>query len=144
MSNDIPVRSTQHSQGGGWAAMIVPADLARVLSGLLQIADPTVLVGTMTNQHGYICTGLDRAPTQINRDFGPVWGIGEWLMPAFMAKICPQATPKLREKVAAEITAIFASVYTNEVSFSEVLEPDAIAAFGRKATGEKHLIRSQK
>ena len=42
------------------------------------------------------------------------------------------------------LSSTFASVYSNEVSLSEVLDPDAIAAFGRKATGEKYLICPQK
>ena len=72
------------------------------------------------------------------------WGMGGWLMPAFMAKIGPEAGQKLREKVAAEITTTFASEYSTEVSLSEVLDPEAIAAFGKKATGEKYLICPQK
>ncbi len=100
--------------------------------------------GSTTHKQVYIYGGLDRSPTQIDRNFGLAWGIGGWLMPWFMAKIGPQAAQKLREKVAAEITTTFASVYSNEVSLSEVLDLDAIVAFGRKATGEKYLICPQK
>ena len=42
------------------------------------------------------------------------------------------------------LSSTFASVYSNEVSLSEVLDPDAIVAFGKKATGEKYLICPQK
>ena len=72
------------------------------------------------------------------------WGIGGWLMPGFMTKIGPEVAQKLREKVAAEITTTFASVYSNQVSLDEVLDLDSIAAFSRKATGEKYLICPQK
>ena len=100
--------------------------------------------GSTTHKQVYIYGGLDRSPTQIDRNFGLAWSIGGWLMPWFMAKIGPEAAQKLREKVAAEITTTFASVYSNEVSLSEVLDPAAIAAFGRKATGDKYLICPQK
>ncbi len=100
--------------------------------------------GSTTHKQVYIYGGLERSPTQIDRTFGMAWGIGGWLMPWFMAKIGPEAAQKLREKVAAEITTTFASVYSNEVSLSEVLDLDSIAAFGRKATGEKYLICPQK
>ena len=100
--------------------------------------------GSTTHKQVYIYGGLDRSPTQIDRAFGLAWGIGGWLMPSFMAKIGLEAGQKLREKVAAEITTTFASVYSNEVSLSEVLDPGSIAAFGRKATGEKYLICPQK
>lgn len=100
--------------------------------------------GSSTHKQVYIYGGLDRSPTRIARDFGLAWGIGGWLMPWFMTKVGPEVAQKLREKVAAEITTTFASVYSNEVSLSEVLDPAAIAAFGKKATGEKYLIRPQK
>lgn len=100
--------------------------------------------GSSTHKQVYIYGGLDRAPTQISRDFGLAWGIGGWLMPWFMTKIGPEAAQRLRVKVAGEITTTFASVYSTEVSLSEVLDPVTIAAFGKKATGEKYLIRPQK
>ena len=96
--------------------------------------------GSTAHKQVYIYGALDRSPTQINRDFGLAWGMGGWLMPTFMAKIGPEAAQKLREKVAAEITTTFASEYSHEVSLGEVLDPEAIAAFGKKATGEKYLI----
>jgi NADPH2:quinone reductase len=72
------------------------------------------------------------------------WGVGGWLMPWFLVKIGPEAAQKLREKVAAEIKTTFASAYSKEISLGDVLDPDSIAAFGKKATGEKYLIRPQK
>ncbi len=126
--------------GGTLASQIIAAmETAQARSG--SAVGP---YGSTTHKQVYIYGGLDRAPTQIDRAFGLAWGIGGWLMPSFMAKIGPEAGQKLREKVAAEITTTFASVYSNEVSLSEVLDLDSIAAFGRKATGEKYLICPQK
>lgn len=58
--------------------------------------------------------------------------------------IGPEAGQRLRERVAREIKTTFASHSTNEVSLAEALRPDAIAAYGRQATGEKYLIRPNK
>lgn len=126
--------------GGSLASQIIAAmETAQARSG--NAVGP---YGSTTHKQAYIYGGLDRSPTQIDRDFGLAWGMGGWLMPAFMAKIGPEAAQKLREKVAVEITTTFASVYSNEVSLSEVLDPAAITAFGKKATGEKYLICPQK
>ena len=41
---------------------------------------------------------------------------------------------------AAELTTTFASRYTREVSLAGALSPEAIAVYGKRATGEKYLI----
>ena len=126
--------------GGSLASQILAAmEVAQVRTG--SAVGP---YGSAAHKQVYIYGMLDRSPTQNNRDFGMAWGRGGWLMPAFMAKIGREAGQKLREKVAAEITTTFASEYSTEVSLSEVLDPEAIAAFGKKATGEKYLICPQK
>ncbi len=100
--------------------------------------------GSDVHKQVYIYGGLDRGPTVLNRNFGMAWGIGGWLLPPFLAKIGPEAAQKLRERVAAEIKTTFASHYTREVSLAEVLSLDAIAQYGKQATGEKYLINPQK
>jgi NADPH2:quinone reductase len=42
--------------------------------------------------------------------------------------------------VVAELKTTFASHYTRELSLAEVLDLEVIAAYNRKATGEKFLI----
>jgi NADPH2:quinone reductase len=91
----------------------------------------------------YIYGGLDRGPTILNRNFGTAWGIGGWLLPPFLAKIGQDAAQQLRERVAREIKTTFASHYTREVSLTEALSLDAIAEYGKQATGEKYLINPQ-
>jgi NADPH2:quinone reductase len=96
--------------------------------------------GSDVHKQVYIYGGLDRSPTVLNRNFGMAWGLGGWLLPPFLARIGADAAQKLRERVAAEITTTFASDYTREVTLAEVLSLQAIAQYGKQATGEKYLV----
>ncbi len=100
--------------------------------------------GSTVHKQVYIYGGLDRSPTELNRAFGMAWGLGGWLLTPFLQKIGPQAAQKLRERVASEIKTTFASTYTKEVSLAEALSLDAIAVYGKQATGEKFLINPNK
>ncbi len=100
--------------------------------------------GSTTHKQVYIYGGLDRSPTTFNRAFGMAWGIGGWLLTPFLTKIGPEETEKLRQRVAAEVNTTFASSYTSEVSLAEVLTLEAIAIYGKQATGEKYLINPNK
>ena len=100
--------------------------------------------GSTTHKQVYIYGGLDRSPTELNRNFGMAWGIGGWLLTPFLQKIGPEAAQKLRERVAAEVKTTFASTYTKEVSLAEALTLPAIAVYGKQATGEKYLINPNK
>ncbi len=99
--------------------------------------------GSDVYKHVYIYGGLDRSPTILNRNFGMAWGLGGWLLPPFLARIGPEAAQKLRERVAAEIKTTFASHYTAEVGLAKALSLEAIAVYGKQATGEKYLITPQ-
>jgi hypothetical protein len=68
------------------------------------------------------------------------WGIGGWLMTWFMDRIGPHEVARLRQRVAAELTTIFASNVTAEISLAEALAVDTIRAYTRRATGEKYAI----
>jgi hypothetical protein len=61
-----------------------------------------------------------------------------------MQKIGPQDAQRLRDRVAAELTTTFASHYTAEISLAHALSPDVIAAYSKRATGEKYLITPNK
>jgi NADPH2:quinone reductase len=100
--------------------------------------------GSTIHKQVYIYGGLDRSPTEITRNFGMAWGIGGWLLTAFLRKIGPEAAQKLRERVAAEIKTTFASRYTRTVSLAEALQLDAISVYSKQATGEKYLINPHK
>jgi NADPH:quinone reductase len=100
--------------------------------------------GSTTHKQVYIYGGLDRGPTEFNRTFGMAWGIGGWLLTAFLQKIGLEAAQKLRERVAAEIKTTFASTYTKEVSLAETLRIEEIAVYSKQATGQKYLINPNK
>ena len=100
--------------------------------------------GSTTHKQVYIYGGLDRGPTELIRGFGMAWGVGGWLLTAFLQKIGPEAAQKLRERVAAEIKTTFASQYTKEVSLAEAMRLEEIAIYGKQATGQKYLINPNK
>jgi NADPH2:quinone reductase len=100
--------------------------------------------GSTVHKQVYIYGGLERSPTEFNRAFGMAWGIGGWLLTPFLQKIGREEAEKLRQRVAAEVKTTFASSYTREVSLAEALSADAIAVYGKQATGEKFLINPNK
>jgi NADPH2:quinone reductase len=96
--------------------------------------------GSTTHKQVYIYGGLDTRPTEIVRDFGMTWSMGGWLLFPFLQKAGPATAERLKQRVAAELKTTFASHYTKQVSLAEALQPDAIAAYGKRSTGEKYLI----
>ena len=100
--------------------------------------------GSTTFKQVYIYGGLDTRPTELVRDFGMTWGMGGWLLFPFLQKTEPAAVQKLKQRVADEIKTTFASHYTKEVSLVEALQPDALAAYGKRSTGTKYLINPSK
>jgi NADPH2:quinone reductase len=100
--------------------------------------------GSTTHKQVYVYGGLDPSPTEVVRNFGMAWGIGGWLVTPFLQKIGNAAAQKLRERVVSELKTTFASTYSVEVSLAETLTLDAIAGYGKRATGEKYLVRPNK
>jgi NADPH:quinone reductase-like Zn-dependent oxidoreductase len=96
--------------------------------------------GSSVHKQVYIYGGLDRGPTELARSFGMAWGIGGWLLTPFLARVGPDKTAELRDRVGAGITTTFASRYTGQVTLAGALSPEAIAVYGRQATGQKYLI----
>jgi NADPH:quinone reductase len=96
--------------------------------------------GSAVHKQVYLYGSLDRGVTELTRDFGMAWGIGGWLLPPFLGRIGPEATGRLRQRVANEIKTIFASHYTREVSLADALSLEAIGVYGQQSTGEKFLI----
>ncbi|HEX4448600.1 MAG TPA: zinc-binding dehydrogenase [Polyangiaceae bacterium] len=100
--------------------------------------------GSTTHKQVYLYGSLDFGPTELVRNFGMAWGIGGWLVTPFLQKIGGAAARKLQERVALELKTIFASSYSGELSLAEALSTDAIAGYGKRATGEKYLVTPQK
>jgi NADPH2:quinone reductase len=100
--------------------------------------------GSTTHKQVYLYGMLDTRPTEFTRSFGMAWGMGGWLLFPFLQKIGKVDAQRLRERVAAELKTTFASHYTQVVSLAEALQPKAVAAYGKRATGEKYLINPNK
>jgi NADPH:quinone reductase-like Zn-dependent oxidoreductase len=100
--------------------------------------------GSNVHKQVYVYGTLDPAPIELNRAFGMAWGVGGWLLFPFLMKIGRPDGQKLRERVVSELKTTFASHYTKVVSLQEVLDPANIAAYAKRATGEKFLINPNK
>ncbi len=100
--------------------------------------------GSTVHKQVYVYGSLDMRPTELVRSFGMAWSVGGWLLFPFLQKIGPEATQKLKDRVVAELKTTFASHYTRVVSLREALQLDNIAAYAKRATGEKFLIDPSK
>ncbi|MGQ3049178.1 MAG: alcohol dehydrogenase catalytic domain-containing protein [Niveispirillum sp.] len=99
--------------------------------------------GTDVFKQLYIYGTLDLAPTVLDRWVGFAWSIGGWLLTHRLRQLGPDGEAKLLKRVSRELTTTFASQYTAALGLRNVLQPDAIRAYGRKATGGKYLITPQ-
>jgi NADPH:quinone reductase-like Zn-dependent oxidoreductase len=100
--------------------------------------------GSNVYKQVYIYGGLDTRPIELNRAFGMMWGVGGWLLFPFLQKIGTADAMKLRQRVAAELKTTFASHYSQVVSLQEALQLPNVAAYAKRATGEKYLINPNK
>ena len=118
--------------------------VSQILGGMETVASAAAQsysrYGSTVHKQVYIYGGLDIGPTELTRSFGMSWGVGGWLVSDFLRKVGPETVARLRARVAAEITTIFASRYTRTLSLAELLDPLVMAAYNRKATGEKYLL----
>jgi len=100
--------------------------------------------GSTVHKQVYIYGSLDRGPTELARNFGFAWSVGGWLLMPFLQKIGNADAQKLRERVARELKTTFASHFDSELSLAEALSLEAIAVYGKQATGAKALINPNK
>jgi len=96
--------------------------------------------GSTTHKQVYLYGRLDTRPTEFVRNFGMAWGMGGWLLFPFLQKIGPAAAEALKQRIAAELKTTFASRYAQSVSLTGMLQLDSIAAYNKRATGEKFLV----
>ncbi|WP_423602243.1 zinc-binding dehydrogenase [Sphingomonas sp. MS122] len=96
--------------------------------------------GSTTMKQVYIYGGLNMAPTEITRGFGMQWAVGGWLLTPYLQSAGMEEVVRMRAKVAAEIRTTFASSYTSRITLDQAVQPDIIAAYNRRATGQKYLI----
>ena len=100
--------------------------------------------GSSVHKQVYIYGSLDTGPVELARSYGMAWGVGGWLLTPFLQKIGRPDQIRLRERVANSLKTTFASHYTQTVSLQEALDPKNIAAYAKRATGEKFLINPSK
>lgn len=100
--------------------------------------------GSSVHKQVYVYGALDIRPIELPRGFGMAWGVGGWLLTPFLQKIGPADIGRLRQRVVSELKTTFASHYTKVVSLPEALDPANVAAYAKRATGEKFLINPNK
>ena len=100
--------------------------------------------GSSVHKQVYVYGGLNTGPIELTRNYGMAWGVGGWLLTPFLQKTDPARVKELRERVVRGLKTTFASHYTKVVSLPEALDPKNIAAYGKRATGEKFLINPNK
>jgi NADPH:quinone reductase-like Zn-dependent oxidoreductase len=100
--------------------------------------------GSTVHKQVYIYGRLSLGPTELGRDFGMAWGVGGFLLTPFLIKVGMADAMKLRTRVANELKTTFASHYAKVISLQEALQPQNIAAYNKRATGEKYLINPNK
>jgi NADPH:quinone reductase-like Zn-dependent oxidoreductase len=97
--------------------------------------------GSSKHKQVYLYGTLDAQPTVVNRRFGMAWGIGGWLMTWRLQSFGETVTARMRERVANELATTFASHYSERITLAQLLDPDTIRRFARRATGEKYLLQ---
>ena len=100
--------------------------------------------GSTTHKQVYIYGGLDRGPTEFDRNFGMAWGMGGWLLFPFLQKIGPEAAQKLRERVAAELKTTFASHYAKGCRWPRRCSSTRSPSTASTPPAKKYLINPNK
>ncbi len=100
--------------------------------------------GSTTHKQVYIYGSLNTGAVELTRNYGMAWGVGGWLLTPFLQKIGRPDQVRLRERVVNSLKTTFASHYTKTISLAEALDLATIAAYNKRATGEKYLIAPNK
>lgn len=123
--------------GGGQLASDILTVMERVASKDVKGLNT---YGSSVHKQVYLYGALDTSPTRLVRSYGMSWGVGGWLMPIQLERFGPEIALSMRERVAHEITGIFASQYTRHLSLTDMLDPEIARAYVAKKTGEKFLV----
>lgn len=110
------------------------------MESALRRTGPYSLYGSSVRKQVYVYGRLDTRPLQVDLGIGMAWQVGGWLLTHFLNGLDADAAARLRTRVATELTSTFASEYGGEIPLSDVLRPDAVAAYARRGTGQKYLI----
>lgn len=96
--------------------------------------------GSTTHKQVYLYGQLDVSSTVLARTYGMSWGVGGWLVAPILNKIGPERVASLRNRVAEELGTTFASHFTQEISFKELLSANIAKQYAARKTGEKYLL----
>ena len=97
--------------------------------------------GSTVHKQVYIYGGLDPSPTLLRRDFGMAWSLGGWLTSHQLATIGVEGVEALKARIVRELTTTFASHFSRTLTLEEMLDPANLVAAGKRATGEKVLLK---
>jgi NADPH2:quinone reductase len=122
--------------GGRLASQILTAMEAAAAAKMTNFS----VYGSSTFKQVYIYGGLDVGPTELTRNFGFSWSVSGFLLTPFLMKAGPEVVGRLRKRVVDELKTTFASHYTRTISLKQALDPQIIAQYAKRATGEKFLI----
>ena len=100
--------------------------------------------GSSVHKQVYVYGSLNTGAVELSRNYGMAWGVGGWLLTPFLQKIGRPDQTRLRERVVNSLKTTFASHYTKVISLPEALDLANIAAYAKRATGEKFLINPNK
>jgi NADPH:quinone reductase-like Zn-dependent oxidoreductase len=123
--------------GGGGLADRILACMERAISDGAPYQD----YGSAVHKQVYLYGFLERSPAVLHRAYGASWSVGGWLMPRALQRAGSERVAALRARVAAGLTTTFATEFTDEVTLTGALQPEAIATYGRPTTGTKFLVR---
>ncbi len=119
----------------------------RMVNDILTAMEVVASAGAAYSRYGsdslkqvYIYGALDLRPMELTRSLGLSWNVGGWLLTYFLRRAGPETVARLRARVASELTTTFASRYTRTIALHDMLDPETLRAFSRKATGEKVLV----
>jgi NADPH2:quinone reductase len=122
--------------GGKLASQILTAMEAAAVSKMTAYSR----YGSSVMKQVYIYGSMDNSPTELVRSYGLTWGVSGFLLTPFLGRIGMEGVMRLRARVVAELKTTFASHYTSEISLKDMLDPTILAAYNRRATGEKYLV----
>jgi NADPH:quinone reductase-like Zn-dependent oxidoreductase len=91
--------------------------------------------GSSVLKQVYIYGMLDQGPTTLSRRYGFVWSTGAWLLTTYLGRYGPETAQKTFARIASELKTTFASSYTSVISLDDVLKPEIIQVYYKKATG---------
>lgn len=66
--------------------------------------------------------------------------IGGWLMSRALETVGPKRRSQMKDRIVDEIATTFSCRYTAHLSMTDALQPGALPAYSRPATGQKYLI----